>query len=97
MLSAIRYGIARKDADAVARAAHSLKGSLATFAATQSFDLALKLERLGRSKGLDDAERVFEALTAEIKRVRTALEGFDAQQHQTSENAPLQGNVKSSR
>ena len=52
-------------------------------AAPQAFDLALKLERLGRAKELEDAEPVFAALTWEIKRVRTALEGFQVQQHQT--------------
>jgi two-component system sensor histidine kinase/response regulator len=83
MLEAIQDAIGRKNADALERAAHSLKGSLATFAAPQAVEFASKLERLGRSKELDDAEQVFVALTAEIRRVRTALEGFHVQQHQT--------------
>ena len=56
MLSAIQEAIARKNAEALERAAHSLKGSVATFAAPRAFDLALKLERLGRANDFDNAE-----------------------------------------
>jgi hypothetical protein len=55
---------------------------VAVFAASQAFDLALKLERLGSAKELGDAEGTFGDLAAEIERVRTTLEGFNVPQHQ---------------
>jgi CheY-like chemotaxis protein len=97
MLSAIQDAIEHKNADALWRAAHTMKGSVDTFAATQAVDLALKLERLGRAKELDGTENVFAALTLEVQRVRTALEGLQAQQHRTMEVATLRSDVNSLR
>jgi two-component system, sensor histidine kinase and response regulator len=73
MLLAIQEAIASKKPEALERAAHSLKGSVATFAAPGAVELALKLERIGRGNGLDDAERVFGLLVVEIARVKEAL------------------------
>ena len=74
MLASIEEGIRTRNAGALERAAHSLKGSLGTFAAPQAVNLALKLERLGRAKELNDAESVFAALSAELKSVCMILE-----------------------
>jgi len=84
MMAAIQEAIENKNADAIERAAHSLKGSVATFAAREAFELALKMESLGRARELDDAVGVFAALTEEIGRVQTDLEGFQVEQPQTS-------------
>ncbi len=73
MLLAIQEAIASKKPEALERAAHSLKGSVATFAAPTAVELALKLERIGRANVLDDAERVFGLLAIEIARVKEAL------------------------
>jgi two-component system sensor histidine kinase/response regulator len=73
MLLAIQEAIASKKPEALERAAHSLKGSVATFAAPAAVELALKLERIGRANGLDDAERVFGLLVVEIARVKDAM------------------------
>ena len=97
MLAAIQHGIEHKNADSIERSAHSLKSSLAMFAAPKAFDLALKLEDLGRSKELGDVGSTFAALTAEMERVRTALEEFHLHQQQTQEVATPRGGGKSSR
>jgi two-component system sensor histidine kinase/response regulator len=73
LLATIRDAGERKDFDTLQRAAHSLKGSVATFAAEDAFDAAFKLERLARSQewtGIDDA---ISTLNAEIERVMSAL------------------------
>ena len=82
MMAAIQHGIEYKNAESLERAAHSLKGSLSTFAAAQAFELASKLERLGRSRDLEDVESVFASLDAEMNSVLTALETFQIQRHQ---------------
>jgi PAS domain S-box-containing protein len=76
MLAAVREAVADKDADRLQRAAHSLKGSVATLAAQKAVDAALKLERLGRSGEMDEAERAYEILAAEIEQLRTVLENL---------------------
>jgi len=73
LLATIRDAAERKDLDILHRAAHSLKGSVATFAAEDAFDAALKLERLARSEewaGIGDA---ISTVVAEIERVMLAL------------------------
>jgi CheY-like chemotaxis protein len=87
MLAAVRDAIESKNAIGLERSAHALKGSLATFAAPQAFDLALKLERLGRAKDLEHAGNVFTALSAEAIRVQAALDAFYKHQ-QSSEIEP---------
>jgi len=93
MLLAIQDAIAHKKADVLERAAHSLKGSVATFAAQQAFELALKLERLGRAGELADAERIFGLLKAEIERVRADLAMLQAQQKEPAEVAAPKADV----
>ena len=91
MLSAIQNAITQKSAVDLERAAHSLKGSVANFAAQQAVELALKLERLGRAGEIDNAQRTFEALSTEVERVRVALILLQAQQKESSELAIPQG------
>jgi two-component system sensor histidine kinase/response regulator len=93
MLSVIQDAIKLKNADALARGAHSLKGSVATFSAQQAFDLALKLERLGRANDFADAERVFGLLSAEIEHVKIALTSLQGQQNEASELAVGRGST----
>ena len=74
MLSAVRTSVEAKNADKLQRAAHSIKGSEATFGAQAAIDAALKLERLSRSGELDGVEDAFATLEAEVGRLREALE-----------------------
>jgi two-component system, sensor histidine kinase and response regulator len=85
MLSAIQDALSRCDADGVRRAAHSLKGSVAVFAAQNAFDAALKLEMRGRAGELDDIEKPYASLAAEVERLRLALQKIVTEQALVSE------------
>ena len=74
MLAALLQAVSRKDAERLQRAAHSLKGAVATFAAHDAFEAALKLERLGRAGDLSGAEKAYEALESQIERLRSVLQ-----------------------
>ena len=72
-LEQIREGIAQGDSVAVNRAAHSLKGSVANFAAKEAFEAAYRLEVLGQEGNLGDAEEAFADLDTKIKELKEAL------------------------
>jgi CheY-like chemotaxis protein len=78
MLASIRPALSAQDAQQLERSAHSLKGSVATFAAQDAYDAALKLERLARARDLTDAEGAYATLAHEVDRLKLALEGLIA-------------------
>ena len=57
MMRQIRTAIDERDAPALQRAAHSLKGSARIFAATAAADAALEFETMGAEGDLSDAEK----------------------------------------
>jgi len=77
-LDAIRVGLKQSDAHVVERAAHSLKGALATMAADQAAHEAYRLEQLGRSGTLDGAAAILQALEQQVAAVTTALHALVA-------------------
>ena len=79
MLSVVRTSVDARNADALQRAAHTIKGSVATFGARGAVDAALKLERIGRSVELDGVESACAILEAEVKRLCEALEELAVQ------------------
>jgi CheY-like chemotaxis protein len=72
-LAAVRRAVRRGDALALSSAAHALNGAVSHFAARDTFELALKLERMGRAANLDGAEEAFDDLKSEIGRLTHAL------------------------
>ena len=72
-LSAIRRAIAKKDMEQLTSIAHSLKGSLGIFDAQEAVDAARRLETMGRSHDLQDAEAEFRALEKEFAQLRHEL------------------------
>jgi HPt (histidine-containing phosphotransfer) domain-containing protein len=72
-LSALRAAIARGDAQALQNTAHKLKGSIGNFAAAEAFNAAQKLEGLGLSGDLAEAEPVCLALEGALERLKNAL------------------------
>jgi len=68
----VRLAVARKDAAAVDRTAHTLRGSASNFCSIAS-DAALKLERMGRAGNLTGSEEAFAALEEDIARLLPAL------------------------
>jgi signal transduction histidine kinase/CheY-like chemotaxis protein/HPt (histidine-containing phosphotransfer) domain-containing protein len=62
--SALRRAIAKKDADALAKTAHALKGALGIFGAPQAVAFARTLESQGRAGSVDGAAQIFASLEA---------------------------------
>jgi HPt (histidine-containing phosphotransfer) domain-containing protein len=67
-------GHRRADAEAVALAAHRLKGTAVTFGAGEMQRLCIEIEGLARNGGLDGAEHKIQELSAECERVKLALD-----------------------
>ncbi len=73
LLDQVRLGVQKNDAEAVERAAHSLKGLAGNFGATRAREAALAVERLGRGGNLGDAARSCAELQQEIELLQRAL------------------------
>jgi PAS domain S-box-containing protein len=59
MLAEIRKAVDSSDADAIRRAAHTLKGSVANFAAPRPVEAARRLEAMGAGRDLKEARPAF--------------------------------------
>lgn len=70
-----REGISAGDAKAVEHAAHSLKGSVANFAAKRAYEAAYRLEVLGKEGNLEETNEALGDLEKEIKSLKDALDG----------------------
>jgi CheY-like chemotaxis protein/HPt (histidine-containing phosphotransfer) domain-containing protein len=76
LLGNVHAAVAGKDAGALERAAHKLKGAVSIFEARGAVVAARRLEELGRTKDLGPTTSVLQALEAEIDRLRPALASF---------------------
>ena len=76
LLGNVHAALSRKDAGALERAAHKLKGSLGVFEARGGMAAARRLEELGRAGELDEAEAALRALNEETARLTPALSAF---------------------
>jgi signal transduction histidine kinase/DNA-binding response OmpR family regulator len=79
VLEEMRSAIATKDARAVEHAAHRLKGSLSTLAASCAREAACRVEELGRSRNLAASTGALSALERELQRLDTELTAFCAE------------------
>lgn len=75
-LERIRKAVGDKDAAALCKAAHALKGASATLAAPAVCNCAYALERMGRDGNLEKAEAVFDELQKEMERLRGVLSRY---------------------
>ncbi len=71
--AALRDALGRRDAAALARAAHALKGMLGHFGESPALGLARQLEDRGRTADLDAAGPLVDALDEELPRLRDRL------------------------
>ncbi|HKV09691.1 MAG TPA: response regulator, partial [Thermoanaerobaculia bacterium] len=70
----IRDAIARRDGGALERAAHRLRGTAGYFAAQHTFELARRLEALGKAGDFSaDTERTCQELSEELARLERIL------------------------
>ncbi len=70
----IRAALHDNNAEKVANAAHTLKGSLSNFACPSAFDTAYALERTGKNNRLDQTEAAIVKLDEEVNQLRPVLE-----------------------
>ena len=73
LMAEIREAVARKDAAKLRIAAHTLKGSVATFAADEAAAAALRLEEMGRGGRWDGVDDALAEVEAAVGRLRPAL------------------------
>ncbi len=73
LFTAIGHAVEARDARALERAAHTLKGSVGNFGADATFQAALQLEKMGRSGNLTGVDEAYHALETEMNRLRPAL------------------------
>jgi len=74
LLESIRRAVRQKDPSGIERGAHTLKGSVSNFGASQAFKAAQRLEQMARKNDLPNAEEAFQSLEREIERVLAAIE-----------------------
>jgi CheY-like chemotaxis protein len=74
LLSSVEDAVARKDANAVCRAAHTLKGAVANFGAEAVVEQAKALEMIGRSGDISRADEMLRSLRSLIAALQPELE-----------------------
>jgi HPt (histidine-containing phosphotransfer) domain-containing protein len=62
LLSGIENAVVRRDAEALCRSAHTLKGAVANFGAQSVVDQAKELEMMGRSGDISHSEQAWSSL-----------------------------------
>jgi len=76
LLTEIESGVQRRDAPAVQRAAHALKGALQNLSAGPCAEIALALEQVGRAGELKTADRMLLDLKEELDRLQAELKSW---------------------
>lgn len=69
----IKNALSKRDASQLVRAAHTLKGAVATFAAENATHAALKLELMGRHQDFAGSGEALITLEKEIELLKKAL------------------------
>ena len=73
ILRTLQQAVAARDFATVQRSAHSLRGLIASFGASAATQIALRLEEMGRSGQLTDAEVVLREFEHELERLDSTL------------------------
>ena len=73
LLDELRNAVASQDGPAVARAAHTIKGTGGNFCAAAAMQMALEIEIMGKEGSLDHAAECLAALEREFQQVTEAL------------------------
>jgi two-component system sensor histidine kinase/response regulator len=89
LMKDIQNAISNADAGALAKSAHSLKGSAGYFGAKATAETAIKLEQFGRASKLDDAGDAYSDLERQIAQLTNELSQFLKQPLTASENCAL--------
>jgi two-component system sensor histidine kinase/response regulator len=76
-MAALDSAVARRDATAIASAAHALKGSCGLFSTAGAYESAQRLEKVAREGLLDGIDAARDELTHEVRRLERALRNLD--------------------
>jgi HPt (histidine-containing phosphotransfer) domain-containing protein len=76
MMVSIRQAVAAGDAERLHRAAHMLKGAVASFGAKAAFDTSMALETMGRTGVLEGSSEVLGRLESVFGELHLELTGF---------------------
>jgi CheY-like chemotaxis protein len=87
-ISALRRAISKRDAQALAAAAHSLKGSLALIGAQKTAGTARNLQAMGRLGNLNGASTEFRVLESEFTDLRRELLALQPKSKPASKRTP---------
>jgi len=68
LLQDLKESLARRESQSVRRTAYSLKGDLASLGSRSAYDVASRIEAMGRAGDLDSASAALAQLEAEVKR-----------------------------
>ncbi len=69
----LEIAVSQKDARRIQAAAHTLKGTLGNLSAAQAYEVALRLENMGRKGALDRVEEAFRLVQEHVQRVKLAV------------------------
>lgn len=78
MVQDINRALGARDARALDRAAHTLKGCVSNFGAQRLYDAALALEKMGRTGDLSSVGPAFDLLRAEVAILESDLRSLAA-------------------
>jgi two-component system, sensor histidine kinase and response regulator len=78
LIDQVAAAVAAGDAQRLARAAHTLKGSVGNFCAAAAHGAAAALEAAARADRVDAATPLFDAMVSELEKVRDALRSLAA-------------------
>ncbi len=76
ILKSIKEALDQKDAPALEKKAHALKGSLKYLAANDVADIAYKLENMGRNSEFEGSVELFSQLNNYCNELKTIMENF---------------------
>jgi two-component system, sensor histidine kinase and response regulator len=76
-LGALARAVARRDAAAIASAAHAIKGSVGLFSTGGAYEAAQRLEQMARGGELGVIESAQDVLTREVQQLERALRQLD--------------------
>ena len=77
LVTEIESGLGKGESETVQRAAHALKGALQNLSATSCAEVALRLEKLGRSGDLEGAGPTLSELKIELDRLQAELHRWE--------------------
>lgn len=92
-LPELQQAVNQRDAAAIRRSAHTLKGAADVFAAESVVETAFRLETMGRDDKLDDVDQALAVLEQHLEQFRTALTQFleSRDTNGQTENSPTEG------